>query len=131
MPYSDRLAREIVNRRLDAGLSQQDLAKKAELGSQNFVSLLERNVPDSPGFPEMVRIGKTLGMTPNTMAQIAGWWFSEEKKLDPRMAELLDELPRMNRVQREELIRTVYRLMLAFRAEEKSRVSSSTLDGER
>lgn len=133
MPYSERLAREIVNRRLDAGLSQTELAKKADLGSQNFVSLIERNVPESPGFPEMVRIGTVLGMNPNHMAQVAGWWYPPEserrtKHLDPRLVEILQELPEMDRRSREELIRTYYKLLIAYRAEAKPRVSSSVTD---
>lgn len=133
MPYSKRLAREIVNRRLEAGLSQTQLVQKAELGSQNYLSLLERDIPDDPSFPALTKIGRVLGVSPNYMATIAGWWIPPPSEghvqtTDPRLIEMLNALGDMDSTEREEYIRTVYKLLIAYRASEIPRVRSSTID---
>jgi transcriptional regulator with XRE-family HTH domain len=127
VPYSSRLAQELFNRRVRAGLSQDEVCKKAGIKSQNTLSLLERNVPERISMEEITRIGSVFGLSPNQLAEIAGWWYPEtgeanNAELDPRLRELLHELPHFDAATRERLLDTLYNLLVAMRFSAKQRL---------
>lgn len=117
MPYSKALAAELTHRRQQARLSQDEVCRKTGIKSQNAISILERNVPDQVSMESIVKIGALYGLTPNELAEKAGWWHDPEKspRTDPRIRELLQELPRMDSRSRVRLIDMIYNLLVAFR----------------
>jgi hypothetical protein len=78
---------------------------------------------------EVVKIGAVYGLTPNEIAEIAGWWSppkgerSRQDTVDPRMREILQELAQMDKASRERTIEMLYNLMVGARMTLKSSVS--------
>jgi transcriptional regulator with XRE-family HTH domain len=64
-----RLVRESLE------LKQEEVAAKAGV-SQTQVSRLERGTLKKPPMEDLVKIGQVLGLTPNEIATLAGWWMS-------------------------------------------------------
>lgn len=120
MAYSSALAREFLRRRLELGLSQDELKQKAGLGSQNLVSMLERNVTEKPSMEDLVRLGKVFRMTPNEIAEVAGWWYPDK---EPKLPRELDDFVRgimdLNPTDRRQLLEMVRKLLQAFRVAEQ------------
>jgi len=118
VPYSAHLAREFHRRRIQAGLSQDDVRAKAGLGSQNLVSGLERDIPDKPAMEDLVKLGSVYGMTPNDIARLAGWWDSAESlKWDPALEDVQRGLAKLAPEKRREFVDIVLLMFGAFRAQ--------------
>lgn len=68
-----RLGRRLRVLREASNLSQVDLSKETGV-SQNYISSLEMGKTASPSMEILCILGKRLGMTPNDIALVAGWW---------------------------------------------------------
>lgn len=68
-----RLGSRLRALRESEGLTQMQLSKDANV-SQNWISSLERGDVDSPDPELLFALSAKLGLTPNDVATIAGWW---------------------------------------------------------
>lgn len=124
MGYSKRLASEFLRRRIESGWSQDDARQRSGLGSQNLISMLERNVPDKPSMQDLVALGKIYRMTPNEIAECAGWWAPDKKpEVSPELQELIRGLQDLTVYDRKQLIEMWRKLLQAFRVAQQQQDS--------
>lgn len=96
--------------RLDAGLSQEELASQIGV-KKAYVSKWETAKPDIPTLPRLVRLSKALG-TPLTAALGAMGYLKPDRDIQPHVMRLLhyyQSLPEPEQRLAEEIIKTLWK----------------------
>lgn len=68
------------------GLTQSQLARDTQV-SQNYISSLEQGNVGSPDMEILCILFGKMGLTPNDIAETAGWWSAKEEPAVPKEIE--------------------------------------------
>ena len=71
MNPQERFAKNLRRRRVEVGISQEELGERTEL-HRTEISLLER-AGREPRFATMLKLAGALGTTPNALCEGTGW----------------------------------------------------------
>ncbi len=124
MDNIERLGARLRNLREDAGLTQTQLSKETGV-SQNYISSLERGAVASPDPEILFNIGTKLGLEPNDIARIAGWWSPKKEPPVSDEARLAwERLMSLPPVEREPLLTILTRMVNATYREANAYASS-------
>src|SRR5690242_20366071 len=96
-----RLCKTLADARKQAGLRQSDLADRVSV-TGSVISRLEAGATEAPAFRDIVLVGRELGFSPTTLAQIAGLYPGGDfdRPRDPRSYQidaLMEQLPETHR----------------------------------
>lgn len=95
------------------GHTQSSLSRDTHV-SQNYISSLERGEIGSPDMEILCALFGKLGLTPNDIAETAGWWSPTQDHKVPRERELLyQRLEALPPADREPLVTILSRMVNA------------------
>jgi transcriptional regulator with XRE-family HTH domain len=120
MTEAKRLGAELRGRREDLHLSQDQVS--ARLGvSQNWVSYLELGKVDAPAPEALFRLAQLYGLTPNWIAERAGWWEKPDRELPSNLDAALELFQNLDPDTQDDLARTIVRLINVELQEQRAR----------
>jgi transcriptional regulator with XRE-family HTH domain len=108
------LGRELRRQREAARLTQQELAGRSGVGVKT-ISRIEAGLIQDPGFADVVRMGRALGLSPDTLATYCGLWqVNDEDAGDPRWDYIDGFMGRATPEQRDQYSTLAYATALAL-----------------
>jgi transcriptional regulator with XRE-family HTH domain len=108
-PDAGALGRVIRQYREAARLTQEELGTASGVGSKT-VSRIERGNVTDPGFTDVVRLGRALGLSPNVLSQHMGINTTGDEfgSQDPRWEWIRSWLGRADKAQREQWLQMAF-----------------------
>lgn len=108
-----RLGNRLRSLREQGGLTQTLLANQTGV-SQNYISALENGLVNSPDMEILCLLGSKLGLTPNDIATLAGWWSaSQEPEIPQDLTWTINRLLKLPTPEREPLVTILTRMVNA------------------
>lgn len=108
-----RLGTRLRALRSGLGLTQIQLAAKSGV-SQNYISSLELGNVDSPDPEILFKLGTVLGLEPNDVARLAGWWIpAKEPVVSDELRLTWERLLKLPKSEREPLVKILDRMVSA------------------
>jgi transcriptional regulator with XRE-family HTH domain len=104
------LGAELRARREQLQLSQDQVSAAVGV-SQNWISYLELGKVDNPAPEALFALGTHYGLTPNWIAEQAGWWTKPERELPPRLDAALELFPGLDAETQDDLSKMFARLV--------------------
>lgn len=108
------LSRALRARRQALGLTQQQLADLIGW-HQTEISELERGDHPNLRMDWLVRVGRVLGLSPNELASLAGWWDEPPREDDPYLELFVEQLKALHEDRRVAVLRHASMLAKAER----------------
>jgi transcriptional regulator with XRE-family HTH domain len=108
-----RLGARLRALREQSGLTQSLLAEQTGV-SQNYISTLERGEINSPDMEILCLLGNKLGLTPNDISELAGWWSPKHEPEVPQdLTWTINRLLKLPKPEREPLVVILTRMVNA------------------
>lgn len=115
-----RLGTELRARREQLGYSQDQVSAAVGV-SQNWISYLELGKVDNPAPEALFKLGAHYGLTPNWIAETAGWWVKPDRELPPRLDAAIELFPGLDKENQEDLSKMIARLVNVSLQEQRHR----------